>query len=241
VELLGKVALVTGAGRRIGAVIAESLGAHGMRVAVHYRTSKSEAEATVARVEAAGGEAWCVAADLGQASAPQQLIRDVVAHYGALDVLVNSAASMERTPFAETTSEEWDRILALNTRAPFFLCQAAAPHMASGGAIVNIADLAAFETWPGYVAHGVSKSAVVYLTEALARVLAPAIRVNAVAPGVVLMPDGWDDSLSARLASTTPLRHNGSPQDVVRAVLYLLESDYVTGDVLLVDGGRRIR
>ncbi len=240
-ELRGRVALVTGAGRRIGAAIAESLGAQGMRVAVHYRTSRAEADDTRVRVQAAGGEAWCVAADLAQGSAPQQLIDDVVAHFGALDVLVNSAASMERTPFGQTTVEEWDRILAVNSRAVFFLCQAAAPHMSSGGAIINLADLAAYETWPGYLPHGVSKHAVVYLTEALARVLAPAIRVNAVAPGVVLMPDGWDDSLAQRLASTTPLQHNGTPQDVVRAVRYLLASDYVTGDVLHVDGGRRIR
>ncbi|MEP7347235.1 MAG: SDR family NAD(P)-dependent oxidoreductase, partial [Gemmatimonadaceae bacterium] len=163
-ELRGKVALVTGAGRRVGAAIAESLGAQGMRVAVHYRTSKTEARATMARVEAAGGEAWCVAADLGVGSAPGQLIDNVVAHFGALHVLVNSAASMERTPFAQTTVDEWDRILALNSRSLFFLCQAAAPHMAGGGAIVNLADLVAFETWPAYIPHGVSKNAVVYLT-----------------------------------------------------------------------------
>lgn len=240
-ELRGKVALVTGAGRRVGAAIAESLGAQGMRLAVHYRTSKLEALATATRIEDAGGEAWCVAADLEQPAGPAQLIGDVVAHFGTLDVLVNSAASMVRTPFAETTVEEWDRIIALNTRAPFFLCQAAAPHLAAGGAIVNIADLAAFETWAGYVPHGLSKAAVVYLTKALAKLLAPTIRVNAVAPGVVLMPEGWDESGSARLASTTPLRQNGTPADVVRAVLYLLASDYVTGDVLMVDGGRRIR
>ena len=106
---------------------------------------------------------------------------------------------------------------------------------------MNIADLVAFETWPNYIPHGVSKSAVVYLTKALARVMSPRIRVNAIAPGVVLLPEGWDPAREGRLAATTPLQHNGTPQDVVRAVLYLLASDYVTGDVLLVDGGRSIR
>lgn len=240
-ELKGRVALVTGAGRRIGAAIAESLGAERMRVAVHYRSSKSEALETKARVERAGGEAWCVPADLAQGAEPQRLIDDVVAHFGSLDVLVNSAASMERTPFGKTTVEDWDRIHAVNCRAVYFLCQAAAPHMVSGGAIVNMADLAAFETWPGYIPHGVSKSSVVYITEALARVLAPTIRVNAIAPGVVLMPAGWDVAVADRLAATTPLKHHGSPEDVTRAVLYLLKSDYVTGEILHVDGGRRIR
>lgn len=240
-ELTGKTALVTGGGRRVGGAIAESLGACGMRVAVHYRQSKSGAEATCRAIEAAGGMAWSVGADLTDAGAPRAVISAVVDHFGTLDVLVNSAAGMLRTPFESVTSDQWDAILSLNLRAPFLLAQAAAAVMPSGSAIVNIADIAAFETWPNYIPHGVSKSGVVYVTRALARVLAPKIRVNAVAPGVVLLPDVWDEMLAERLASTTPLRHNGTPADVVRAVLYLLESDYVTGDVLTVDGGRLLR
>ncbi|MBV6522976.1 MAG: Glucose 1-dehydrogenase 2 [Gemmatimonadaceae bacterium] len=240
-ELRGKVALVTGAGRRIGAAIAESLGGEGMSVAVHYRTSREGAELTRARVEAAGGRAWCVEGDLAQRDSASQLVDRVADRFGGLDVLINSAASMERTPFGTITVDDWDRILAVNSRAPFFLAQAAAAHMRSGGAIVNIADLAAFEIWPNYVLHGASKAAIVYLTEALARILAPAVRVNAVAPGVVLMPDAWDTSVADRLARTTPLKHNGTPDDVVGAIRYLLEADYVTGEIMHVDGGRRIR
>lgn len=212
-----------------------------MSVAVHYATSRSGAEETAAGITERGGVAWCVQADLAQPNAPRELVGAVVEHFGRLDVLVNSAATMERTPFESTTPADWDRIMAVNARAPYFLAQASAAHMAQGGCIVNIADIAAFETWPGYVPHGISKQAVVYATKALARVLAPKVRVNAVAPGVVLLPEGWDPSLAERLAGTTPLKQNGAPEDVVRAVLYLIDSPYVTGDVMVVDGGRLLR
>jgi pteridine reductase len=158
-----------------------------------------------------------------------------------LDVLVNSAASMVRTPFGEVTAERWDEILALNLRAPFLLAQAAARVLPEGGSIINIADLAAFEAWPGYIPHGVSKSGLVYLTRALARVLAPKVRVNAVAPGTVLLPEGWEKESGERLRETTPLGRLGSPSDVTQAVLYLLEASYVTGETIIVDGGRHIR
>jgi pteridine reductase len=139
------------------------------------------------------------------------------------------------------TLAEWESIFALNVRAPFFTAQAAAARMSDGGIIVNMADLAAFETWPAYVPHGISKAAVVQMTRALARTLAPRIRVNAIAPGVVLLPEGWDEAAAARLAATTPLRRNGSPEDVVRALLYLLDADFVTGEIMQVNGGRLVR
>jgi pteridine reductase len=149
---------------------------------------------------------------------------------------------MVRTPLGETDPSQWDHIMALNLRAPFLLSQAAAPHLRrTKGVIVNIADLAAFETWPGYLVHGLSKSGVVYLTRALARVLAPEIRVGAVAPGTVLLPDGWSEADADRLRQTTPLQRNGSPEDVANAVLFILGADYFTGDTIIVDGGRHIR
>jgi pteridine reductase len=168
-------------------------------------------------------------------------VDEVSGAMGALHVLVNSAAVMERTPVGSVTPAQWDAMMALNLRAPFFAAQAAAPHMRDGGVIVNVADLAAYETWPAYVPHGVSKAGVVQLTRALARALAPAVRVVGVAPGVVLLPDGWDAAVAARLAATTPLGRAGTPDDVVRAVLYLIDADYVTGETLVVDGGRRVR
>ena len=149
---------------------------------------------------------------------------------------------MERTPLGEVTAGQWDRIFALNLRAPFFCAQAAAPHLrARRGSIVNIADLAAFETWPAYVPHGISKAGVVQMTRALARALAPEVRVNAVAPGAVLLPADWDEAAAGRLAATTPLGRLGSAADVAQAVLYLLDADYVTGETIVVDGGRHVR
>lgn len=241
-ELAGRSALVTGAGRRLGRAIAIALGSRGMRVTVHYHRSESGARDTADAVTAAGGSAALVQADLRDAAAAPRLVEDVVAASGSLDVLVNSAAEMVRTPLGDATAAQWDDLFGLNLRAPFLLSQAAAPHLRrSRGAIVNIADIAADETWPAYIPYSLTKSALVHLTRSLARVLAPDVRVNAVAPGAVQLPDDWDDAAAARLASTTPLRRLGAPEDVTRAVLYLLDADYVTGQTLAVDGGRLIR
>jgi pteridine reductase len=127
-------------------------------------------------------------------------------------------------------------------RAPFFLSQAAAPHLrAARGVIVNVADLAAFETWPAYVPHGISKSGVVHMTRSLARVLAPEVRAAAIAPGTVLLPENWDPDAAEHLRQTTPLERTGSPDDVVKTVLFILDSDYLTGETIVVDGGRHVR
>ena len=241
-ELRGRVALVTGAAHRVGRTIALALGARGARVAVHYNASAGPAEATVRDIRAAGGEARAFAADLSAPAEPARLVDEVATAFGALDVLVNSAAMMRRTPVGSVTSADWDAMFALNLRAPFFASQAAARHMAErGGAIVNIADLAAFETWTGYVPHGITKAGVVQMTRALAHALAPAIRVNAVAPGVVLLPEGWDAGAARHLTDTTPLRRVGTPEDVAGAVLYLIDADFVTGETIVVDGGRHVR
>ena len=241
-KLNGRVALVTGAGRRVGQALATALGREGMRVAVHYNGSASGAEETATRIRNAGGEAEIFRANLGLPEAPATLVGDVVGKLGSLAVVINSAAVMERTPIGEVTAEAWDSMFALNLRAPFLICQAAAPRMKKdGGVIVNIADLAAFESWPAYIPHSISKAGVVKMTSSLAKALAPSIRVNAIAPGAVLLPRDWDASAADRLASTTPLQRLGDPQDVVSAMLYLLGADYVTGETLVVDGGRHIR
>ena len=241
-ELDGRVALVTGAGRRLGQAIALELGARGARVAVHFNGSEEGALATRDRIRAGGGRAEIFCADLTWPEAPERLVRHVVEGLGGIDVVVNSAAVMRRTPVGEVTPQEWDAMFALNLRAPFFVAQAAARAAGEwGGAIVNIADLAAFETWPAYVPHGISKAGVVQMTRGLARALAPRWRVNAVAPGAVLLPDEWADETGERLARTTPLARLGSPDDVVGAVVYLLEAEYVTGETLIVDGGRHVR
>ena len=213
-----------------------------MRVAVHYHASSEGAKETAREIENAGGEAALFADDLTTHRGPSELVQKVVAHFGSLSVVVNSAAVMERTPVGAVTPQIWDSIFALNLRAPFLISQDAAPIMKKeGGAIVNIADLAAFENWPAYIPHSISKAAIVKMTSALARVLAPEIRVNAIAPGAVLLPENWEEDSEERLIASTPLQRLGSPDDVVAALLYLLKSDFVTGETIIVDGGRHIR
>jgi pteridine reductase len=240
--LRGRVALVTGAGRRVGRAIALALGRRGMRVVVHYNASRAGADETARMISGDGGQAAVESADLVRAGAPESLVDRVVERHGALDVLVNSAAVMLRTPIGEVRLEDWDMMFALNVRAPFFLAQRAAPALRRARcAVVNIADLAAFESWPAYVPHGMTKAAIVQMTRALAKALSPEVRVNAVAPGVVLLPEGWTEADAERLRSTTPLARLGSPEDVAQAVIFLLEAEYVTGEVIRVDGGRHVR
>ncbi|MEP7384197.1 MAG: SDR family oxidoreductase [Gemmatimonadota bacterium] len=237
----GPVALVTGGGKRLGAHFNRMLARRGYRIAVHYRTSDDEARALVQEIREGGGHAESFAADLVAPSAPADLVEAVVRHFGRLDLLVNSAAGMQRTPLGTVTAEQLDDIFALNVRAPFLAAQAAAVRMGEGSLIVNMADLAAFETWGGYIPHAMSKAAVVQMTRALAKKLAPRIRVNAIAPGVVLLPEGWDEGSARHLESTTPLKRIGEPEDVVRALEYLIDATFVTGEVMLVDGGRHVR
>ncbi|MFL5576470.1 MAG: SDR family oxidoreductase [Gemmatimonadaceae bacterium] len=239
-ELAGRVALVTGAGHRVGRAIALALGEHGMDVAVHFHGAEAGARETAAAI-ATHGRAELFQEDLTAPGGAARLVNAAADRFGRLDVLVNSAAIMQRTPVGGVTEEEWDAMFALNLRAPFFAAQAAAARMGETGAIVNLADLAAFETWPAYVPHGISKAGVVQMTRALARVFAPRVRVNAIAPGSVLLPESWSAADAERLVSTTPLRRLGSPDDVVGAVLYLLGADYVTGETIIVDGGRHVR
>lgn len=239
-ELAGKVALVTGAGRRLGRAIAAGLGGRGMAIAIHSHQSSAGADELRRKLLASGGRAECFSADLRDPRAARALPERVVASMGRLDVLVNSAAVMVRLPLAETTPEAWDDIFALNLRAGFFCAQGAAPALkAARGKIINMADLGGLEPWANYAAHSISKAAVVMLTRTLAVALAPEVTVNAIAPGAVLIPDEWSADAAKHLEETTPLKRLGSPADIVAAVLYLLEGgDYVTGETLVVDGGR---
>jgi pteridine reductase len=242
-ELQGRVALVTGAGRRLGRAMASALAGRGMIIGIHHHASSSGAYELKQEILDSGGHAACFDADLTDAAAARSLPERVVEELGRLDVLVNSAAVMHRLSFEETTPEQWDAILNLNLRAVFFCTQGAAPALrASRGRVVNLADLAGLEPWQGFAAHSVSKAGVVMLTKVLALSLAPDVTVNAIAPGAVLVPDEYDAEERERLARATPLRRLGDPADVISALLYLLEGgDFVTGEVLVVDGGRRIR
>lgn len=239
--MIRPVALVTGAAHRVGRALAVGLARDGNDVAVHFHSSGSLVDETVREIEAAGAQARLFQADLTHPEEPARLVRDVVSSFGRLDLVVNSAAVMLRMPFGNISATDWDSVLNLNLRAPFLIAQEAARHLPDGASIINIADLAAFEIWPPYLPHGVSKSGVVYLTRALARLLAPRIRVNAIAPGTVLLPEDFDPKFAAHLTATTPLARDGTPEDVVRAMLYLLHADYVTGETIIVDGGRSVR
>lgn len=241
-ELAGRVALVTGAGRRLGAAIAVGLARAGCDIAVHHHASAEGAEMTAAAVRAAGRRAERFPGDLRDAAVARSLPDRVVQTFGRLDVVVNSAAVIARADLADITPAAWHDTLALNLSAAFFVSQGAAPHLrARRGKIINLADLAAFEVWPAYLPLNITKAAVVMLTHGLARVLAPEVTVNAIAPGAILPPDDWPASAREHLVATTPLKRLGAPDDVVAAVLFLLQSDYVTGIVLPVDGGRLVR
>lgn len=241
-ELAGRVALVTGAGRRLGRALASALAQRGMILALHHHRSAGGAAELRDAIVAAGGRAACFAADLSDPAAARALPGRVVAELGGLDLLVNSAAVMHRLPFEETTPEQYDAIFDLNLRSVFFCTQGAAPALRRArGKVINLADLGGLEPWPGFAAHSVSKAGVVMLTKVLARALAPEVTVNAIAPGTVLVPEEYDAAERERLARTTPLGRLGSPADAVGALLYLAEADFVTGDVLVVDGGRLLR
>ncbi len=242
-ELRGRVALVTGAGRRLGQELARALANRGMTLAIHHHASSAGAGALRDEVRGRGGQAECFAADLSDAEAARGLPGRVVERFGRLDVLVNSAAIMQRADFESTTPEQYDATLDLNLRSVFFCTQGAASALrAAKGKVINLADLAGLQPWPGFAAHSVSKAGVVMLTKVLARCLAPEVTVNAIAPGAVLVPESYDEAERERLAAMTPLKRLGSPADVVAAMLYLLEGgDFVTGEVLAVDGGRLVR
>jgi pteridine reductase len=242
-ELRGKVALVTGAGRRLGRAMARALADRGMTLAIHYHASANGAGELQEEINRAGGQAVCFKADLTDAHAARALPQQVAERLGQLDVLVNSAAVMHRLSLEDTTPEQWDAILNLNLRALFFCTQGAVAALrASRGKVINLADLAGLEPWTGFAAHSISKAGVVMLTKILALSLAPGVTVNAIAPGAVLVPEDYSREEQDRLARSTPLRRLGDPSDVVTALLYLLEGgDFVTGQVLVVDGGRFLR
>lgn len=238
----GQVALVTGAARRIGACIARRLHAEGMRVAVHYRHSEGEAEALCAELDAARpGSARCFQADLLQTSAIGHLVDDVTGAFGRLDVVVNNASSFFPTPVGRIDETAFEDLVGTNLKAPLFVAQAAAAHLeATGGCIVNIADLYGLEPLGGHAVYCAAKAGLVMLTRCLARELGPAVRVNAVAPGAILWPEvDGHEAERRKVIARTALKRRGEPEDVAAAVVFLVrDAPYVSGEVLRVDGGR---
>jgi pteridine reductase len=243
VELNGKVAFITGGAVRVGRALTLALAGEGMRVVVGYGSSEGPACELVEEIRRGGGEAVALGADLARMDDMRRLAGEAERAFGGIDVLVNNASVFPEEGFAETDEATWDHTLAVNLKAPFFLTQLLAPGMRArgGGAVVNLADLAGLQSWQGYAAHSVSKAGLVHFTRVAARALAPEIRVNAIAPGTVLPPDDFPEEEVRALAERAPLKRNGSPDDVVEALLYLLRADFVTGEVLVVDGGRMLR
>jgi NAD(P)-dependent dehydrogenase (short-subunit alcohol dehydrogenase family) len=240
-EISGRVALVTGGARRVGRVLALGLAREGADIIVHYHRSRDEADETVAEIEALGRRALALSADLAQADDVTRMATDVRRELGRLDILVNSASLFEQAAFDDNTPADFDRVIGTNLRGPFFLSQAAAPMLReANGVIINIGDLSALQPWPSYAHHAVSKAGLVHLTRVLARALAPAIRVNAIVPGTVLPPDDWDGSDGVHGQDRRVLDRAGQPEDVLDALLYLVRADFVTGQTLIVDGGRTV-
>jgi pteridine reductase len=242
--LAAKVVLVTGAARRIGAVIAAAFHGDGARVAVHYRSSKAEAEALVGRLNAERpNSARAFQADLADAAACDALPMTVARAFGRLDVLVNNASTFYPTPLGTITPDQFDDLIGSNLRAPLFLAQAAAPELAKReGLVLNIADIHGLRPLGRHAVYCAAKAALVMLTRSLARELGPAVRVNAIAPGPVLWPEnGVDEQLRERIVARTALQRAGSPEDVAKAALFFAKNaPFVTGEVLTVDGGRLV-
>lgn len=237
-----RVALVTGGAVRIGRAISSALAEDGYRLVVHYNSSSGPADELVDEVRSAGGEAVAIGADLADADAVRRLAEEAVAAFGGIDVLVNNASVFPAERLEETDEALWDHTIAVNLRAPFFLIRHLATTLRERrGVVINMADLAGIQTWGAYAAHGISKAGVIHLTRVAARSLAPEVRVNGIAPGTVLPPESMSEDEIRQLAERAPLKRNGSPQDVVRALRYLLQADFVTGETLVVDGGRLLR
>jgi pteridine reductase len=238
--LLNRVALVTGSAKRLGRAVALRLAQEGADVVVHYHSSQAEARETVSEVEKLGRRGIALAADLASVSEIQRLFQQTFDHFGRLDILVNNAANFLPTEFASTSEKLWNESLDTNLKAPFFCAQAAAPLLKqSRGVIINFADIGGLLPWPGYIPHCVSKAGVIMLTKCLAKALAPDVRVNAIAPGTITMsedPSEWETDFIRR----TPLHRPGTTEDVADAVSFLVHSNFVTGQVLVLDGGRTL-
>lgn len=239
--LSGQVALVTGGAHRVGRVIALALAREGADLVIHYNRSAEAAEDTADEIRSLGRRAITVGANLGRVTEIDRLFREVEREFARLDVLVNSASVFEAVDFMAMTSTQWDATLDVNLKGPAFCAQAAARLMLpqGGGHIVNIADVIGLRPWPRFPHHSVSKAGLVMLTQVLAMTLAPTIRVNAIAPGLVLKPNGMPEQRWQKIGAASLLGHPGQVADVAQAVLFLVQSHYVTGEVLVVDGGTR--
>lgn len=237
----GRIALVTGGAHRVGGALSLALARAGADVAVHYHGSAEAAEGMVSRIREMGRRAVALRADLTRAEAPAMLIAAVEEELGGLDILVNSASLFESAPLEEVSADDWDRVMAVNLRAPFLLIRESARLLRRrGGLVVNIADLAGVQAWGSFPHHGVSKAGLIHLTRVAAKSLATEIRVNCIVPGTVLPPEDYTEAQVERSVGRTVLKRLGSPEDVSEALLFLVRSEFATGSIVVVDGGRML-
>lgn len=238
----GKVALITGSAKRIGREVALELARRGARIAIHYRSDEDEARDALRAVREAGTDGAVFQAELTDNDAIETMFAGIQTEFGGLDILVNSASVFSESTVDQTTSGQWDEQMDTNAKAPFFAAQHAARLMRARGhgKIVNIADVAGEAIWSGYFAYSVSKAALIAVNRGLAKACAPQIQVNAIAPGPVLFPEYYTEEQKDWAIGRTLLKRAGSPQDIVRAVIFLIENDYITGELIHVDGGRHV-
>ncbi len=240
-ELKNKVVLITGAAQRVGRVIAQKLAEDTPRLVIHYNRSEVSANKFVRELKQGGVEAVSLQADLADPFQIEHLIRETVDFFGTVDVLINNAAIFYRTPFPDISNHDWEKFMRVNLRAPFLLAREAGRHMLEqkSGQIVNVADVGGMRPWGDFIPYSVSKAGVIALTQGLAKALAPHVRVNAVAPGPVLLPDDYAEEDVQKSSDRTLLKRIGTARDVAEAIHFLLTgSDFITGAVIPVDGGR---
>jgi len=242
----GKTVLVTGGAKRVGAAIARCLHAAGANIVIHYRSSQNEALALCFELNGARKDsAQCVQADLVDVSSLKTMVEDAIRCFGRLDALINNASSFYATPLGKIDESQWQDLVGTNLKAPLYLSQAAAEELKRrNGCIVNIADIHAERPMQGHLLYNVAKSGLVALTRSLAQEMAPQVRVNAVAPGVIVWPEGeaWQDPEQRKhIVANTLLKREGEPDDIAKAVQFLIaDAPYITGQVIAVDGGRSI-
>ena len=244
VSLADRVVLVTGAAKRIGAALVRGFHARGARVAIHCHRSIDEAQSLQQALnEQRADSAIVVRGDLLDADSLPSIVTAAIRAFGRLDVLINNASTFYPTPIGSITPQQWQDLMGTNLKAPLFLSQAAAPHLrASKGMILNMIDIHAQRPLPGHPVYSTAKAGLIMLTRSLARELGPDVRVNGIAPGPILWPEGdLDESIKADIVSKTLLKRSGSPDDIVRTALFFaIDAPYVTGQILSVDGGRSV-
>ncbi|MDH5436948.1 MAG: pteridine reductase [Gammaproteobacteria bacterium] len=243
-ELNDKVVLITGAAHRVGATMARHLHSLGMRIIVHYRHSKKAAHALQEELNAKReNSVVLIQADLHQSNKIKSMLKEAAKTWGQLDVVINNASSFYETPVNSATDDQWDDLIGSNLRAPFFVCQNAAPFLKqANGCIINIVDIHADRPLKNYPIYSIAKAGLVMLTKSMARELGPEIRVNAIAPGAIMWPDNdIDDVTKQRIISRTALKRKGEPMDIANAVRFLIDdATYMSGQVLTIDGGRTL-